>query len=336
MSQTRVDDMERLNQWIGAAIKRGAVAVLTHRNGDMDTVGSACALANIIGPNARACGIHLSTMARAMIGKTNADFLILDDQSPSWPRNLGGVIIVDAAGPSQPGIELPDVPKCIIDHHSAGESFDLTDLDLEINWDTCSTAEIIYSWAEKYALTRIDIQSRMLLLAGIITDTGRFRHANAEALTIAGRLATDTEIDYASLIEDMESVELNNSQRVAITKALSRVQTLDAGRWFLSYTRAGTNEGIVARTLISAGADIALVSRRSNGETRLTARACRAATSDGIHLGLLMQKMVERSGGEGGGHAGAAGWTGPIDHTDATSGFISLLMSHQGVEHSGS
>ena len=49
-----------------------------------------------------------------------------------------------------------------------------------------------------------------------------------------------------------------------------------------------------------------------------------------------MQKMVARSGGEGGGHAGAAGWTGPIDDTDATSGFISLLMSNQGVEGHGS
>lgn len=328
--------MERLNQWIGSTIKRGAIAILTHRNGDMDTVGSACALANIIGPTARACGIHLSTMARAMIEKTNADFLILDENAPSWPRNLGGLIIVDAAGPSQPGIELPDVPKCIIDHHSAGESFEISDMDMEINWDTCSTAEIIFEWAEKYALSRIDTSSRMLLLAGIITDTGRFRHANSAALAIAGRLTADTEIDYSTFIEDMESVELNNSQRVAITKALSRVQTLDAGRWFLSYTRAGTNEGIVARSLITAGADIALVSRRSNGETRLTARACRAATIAGIHLGSLMQKMVERSGGEGGGHAGAAGWTGPIDDTDATSGFISILMSHQGVEHSGS
>ena len=44
--------MEHLNHWIGESIKRGAIAVLTHRNGDMDTVGSACALANIIGPNA--------------------------------------------------------------------------------------------------------------------------------------------------------------------------------------------------------------------------------------------------------------------------------------------
>ena len=169
-----------------------------------------------------------------------------------------------------------------------------------------------------------------------MTDTGRFRHANADALATAGRLAGDAQIDFSTFIEEMESVELNNSQRVAITKALSRVQTLDAGRWFLSYTRAGTNEGIVARSLITAGADIALVSRRSQGETRLTARACRAATREGIHLGRLMQKMVERSGGEGGGHAGAAGWTGPIDDTDATSGFISILMRNQGDESGGS
>jgi nanoRNase/pAp phosphatase (c-di-AMP/oligoRNAs hydrolase) len=322
--------MEHLNHWIGESIKRGAIAVLTHRNGDMDTVGSACALANIIGPNARACGVHLSTMARTMIAKTGADFLVMDANQPTWPRNLGGVIIVDAAGPNQPGIKIPDVPKCIIDHHSAGESFEIKNTDLEINWDTCSTAEIIQLWAETYAGNRIDNQSRMLLLAGIITDTGRFRHANADALSSAGRLADDAKIDFSEFIEDMESVELNNSQRVAIAKALTRVETLDAGRWFLSYTKAGTNEGIVARTLISAGADIALVCRRIKGETRLTARANRSATRDGVHLGQLMQNMVERSGGEGGGHAGAAGWTGKIDEIDATSGFISLLMASQG------
>ncbi len=322
--------MERLNLWIGESIKRGAVAVLTHRNGDMDTVGSACAIANIIGPKARACGVHLSTMARTMVAKTGADFLVMDANQPTWPRNLGGVIIVDAAGPNQPGIQIPDVPKCIIDHHSAGESFEIKQSDLEINWNTCSTAEIIQLWAETYAPNRIDNQSRMLLLAGIITDTGRFRHANAGALSSAGRLADEANIDFSEFIEDMESVELNNSQRVAIAKALTRVETLDAGRWFLSYTKAGTNEGIVARTLISAGADIALVCRRIKGETRLTARANRSATRDGVHLGQLMQNMVERSGGEGGGHAGAAGWTGKIDQIDATSGFISLLMASQG------
>ena len=127
----------------------------------------------------------------------------------------------------------------------------------------------------------------------------------------------------------MESVELNTSQRVAIAKALSRVETLDTGRWFLSHTRAGTNEGIVARSLISAGADIALVCRRHQGQTRLTARATAKTTAAGLHLGEMMERMVQRSGGEGGGHAGAAGWTGDIDETDARSGFIALLMGNQ-------
>ena len=62
LDESRLQDMNLLNQWIGGALKRGAIAVLTHRNGDMDTVGSACALAQIIGSPARACGIHLSSI----------------------------------------------------------------------------------------------------------------------------------------------------------------------------------------------------------------------------------------------------------------------------------
>ena len=329
MKQSHADDLESLNTWISSAIKRGAIAIVTHRNGDMDTVGSACSMAKVIGPAARACGIHLSTIARAMVKKTKSDFLILDQNRLTWPRNLGGIIIVDAAGPSQLGITLPDVPKCIIDHHSAGDPFQLKEGDLNINWDTKSTAEIVLSWAESVDVERIDEGARMMLLAGIITDTGRFRHANADALLAAGRLASSSDIEFSDFIEDMESVELNTSQRVAIAKALSRVETLDTGRWFLSHTRAGTNEGIVARSLISAGADVSLVCRRHEGMTRLTARATAKATTGGIHLGKLMQKMVDRSGGEGGGHAGAAGWSGKIDETDARSGFISILMNAQ-------
>ncbi|HIF04719.1 MAG TPA: hypothetical protein EYQ80_04825 [Candidatus Poseidoniales archaeon] len=328
MVEGRTADLAALNRWIGAALKRGAIAVLTHRNGDMDTVGSACALARIIGPMARACGLHQSTIARVLVKETGADFLQFDSSGAVWPRQLGGIIIVDAGGPTQPGVDLPDVPKCILDHHAAGGAFDLGEEDLSIVWDCCSTAEIIQCFAEAHAPDRLDSASKRLLLAGIITDTGRFRHADAHALSCAGRLGT--ELDFAAFVEGMESIELNHSQRVAIAKALTRVETLEAGQWFLSHTRAGTNEGIVARSLITAGADVALVSRRAQGETRLSARANRAATKGGVHLGELMQAMVARSGGEGGGHAGAAGWTGSIDEVDATSGFIALLMSSQG------
>ena len=327
--EQRAEQLEALNHWITSAMKRGAIAIISHRNGDMDTIGSACAMSRIIGPMSRACGVHMSTMARAMVGE-GTDFLKLNPMTPTWPRNLGGIIIVDAAGSSQLGIDLPDVPKCIIDHHSSGDGFTLRDGDYSMVWDVCSTAEMVQSWAEKYAPNRVDEESRRLLLAAIITDTGRFRHADAHSLSSAARLATELELDFPTFIETMESVELNHSQRVSISKALKRVETLEAGKWFLSYTRAGTNEGLVARSLLTAGADIALVSRRVNGETRLTARANRAATKHGVNLGEIMQEMVTRSGGEGGGHDGAAGWTGNIDQVDATSGFIALLMSNQG------
>ncbi len=323
----RAADIAAFDSWLSLALESGAVAVVTHRNGDMDTVGSACALASMIGSRARACGVHLSTIARTIVNSNGADFLRMDSERPVWPRELGGIIIVDAADPGQVGLELPEVPLCIIDHHDAGEELELGPGDLLIRWQTCSTTEIIHAWAEQSCPDRLDEVACSLLLAGIITDTGRFRHADSGALAAASALSLKGGIDYASFIEDMESIELNHSQKVSIAKALSRVNTTEAGPWFLMYTRAGTNEGIVARSLISAGADVALVHRHIEGNCRLTARASRRATLANLHLGEMMQDMVSRSGGEGGGHAGAAGWTGAIDSVDATSGFIALLSA---------
>ena len=249
MDSQRKSELATLNKWITDAMNRGAIAIVAHRNGDMDTIGSACALARILGPKARACGVHMSSIASSIVNETNAEFTKMNIGDERWPRELGGVIVVDAAGPSQLGLRLPDVPLCIIDHHSAGSEFELRDDDLEIVWDSKSTSEIIQCWAEHYASNRFDDVSMRLLLAGIITDTGRFRHADGDALLSAGRLVNDGRIDYAFFVESMESVELNHSQKVAIAKALSRVETLDAGNWFLSHTKAGTNEGIVARKI---------------------------------------------------------------------------------------
>ena len=39
-------NLEDLADWIGKAVSNGAVPVLTGRNGDMDTIGSAIALAS--------------------------------------------------------------------------------------------------------------------------------------------------------------------------------------------------------------------------------------------------------------------------------------------------
>ena len=99
----------------------------------------------------------------------------------------------------------------------------------------------------------------------------------------------------------------------------------DAGSWNLVHTYAGIHEGRVAGLLVQAGAEVALVSRNRDGETRLTARAPRSSTIEGVHLGRLMEKLSETLGGDGGGHDGAAGWSGRCERVAAESAFINIL-----------
>lgn len=320
------DELERLHNWIERSCDTGALAVVTHLNGDMDTVGSACALAQALGPQVRACGVHVSAIASAVTLRSQSDFTRMDGSRPLWPRKLGGVLVVDAASPSQLGLDLPaDIPVCVLDHHSGGS--DWRTAELHLNWATSSTAEIVLAYLERYRPDTLDDSIRRLLLAGIVTDTGRFRHANAASLAAAARLVEGGGVDFSGFIEELERVDLDYSQKVAVSRALNRVQVEQAGDWFLLLTSASTHEGVVARALLAAGADVALVVRKTKDEVRLVSRAGRRAVRQGVDLGGLMDGLASRIGGQGGGHPGAAGWSGDVPDITAQSGFIADLSA---------
>ena len=95
----------------------------------------------------------------------------------------------------------------------------------------------------------------------------------------------------------------------------------------------GTFPQEVADIRMGAGAEVALVSRFRDGETRLTARAPRSSTLSGIHLGEMMKDLGEKIGGEGGGHDGAAGWSGRSDRISAETAFINILANTRRSEH---
>ena len=100
-------------------------------------------------------------------------FFLMHPSKAMWPRTISGIIVVDSASPSQTGLDFPnDVPVCVIDHHQGGS--DWSAVDVNICWETSSTAEIILKYAQQYNPTGLDKDSALQLLAGIITDTGRF------------------------------------------------------------------------------------------------------------------------------------------------------------------
>ena len=323
-------NLDDLATWIARAAENGAVPVLTGRNGDMDTIGSAIALASS-NPNLMACGLHIGKLAKRLCTEMNAPFRKLAKE-PSWPAKIGGIIIVDAASEAQTGVEIPKgVPICVIDHHDTCD-WDFSEDDLEIRNDARATTQIVFQYLKEKSPTSLTDQVRKLLLAGLITDTGRFKHADKASLECASEILDGARFEYQEFVEYVQREEINSSERGAILKALSRCQSTECGVWNLVHTHAGIHEGKVAGILIQTGAEVALVSRFRDGETRLTARAPRSSTINGVHLGEMMQQLTETLGGEGGGHDGAAGWTGKSDRVAAESAFINLLAKTRRIQ----
>jgi phosphoesterase RecJ-like protein len=242
-----------------------------------------------------------------------------------WPKNIGGVIIVDAAAAGQVGVSLPEgTPLCVLDHHATCD-WELGENDLLLQWDVRATTQIVDAYLRLYAPQARSIVVRKMLLAGLLTDTARFRHADKGAFQTAVNLLSGDDIDYASFVESVESETTSPSERGSLLRGLERATSIDSGAWNIVHTYSGTLEGRLASLLIGTGAEIALVSRFRDGTTRLTARASRHTTQRGIHLGELMEKVAEQIGGEGGGHDGAAGWSGTTDRIAAESSFITQV-----------
>lgn len=318
--------MAKLDSWINKHCSNGAVPVLTGMNGDMDTVGSAIALASSH-TNMMACGLHLGRVAKKVCEELSAPFRKIGASHTNWPPSLSGIIIVDAASPSQVGIDLPEnIPKCIIDHHDT-DDWEISEHDLQIKVNVSATTEIITQYLSQYSLESLSTPVRKLLIAGLITDTGRYRHAGISAFSATVTLLEDEDIDYASLVEFIENQETTPSERGSLLRGLERSKSVDSGNWNIVYTNSGTLEGRLATLLIGTGAEISLVSRSREGVSRLTARASRKTTLKGIHLGEIMESISQQIGGDGGGHSGAAGWSGKTDRIAAESAFIAQVAS---------
>ena len=323
-SQDKSVELQAFDKWLKDACNNGAVPVVTGKNGDMDTIGSAVAL-SAAHPNMMACGLHLGRTARRMVDSLKAPFRKLSEHQTVWPKNLGGIVVVDAAAPGQVGITLPkDVPICILDHHSTCD-WVLGENDLLLQWDVRATTQIVDEYLLNYTPASRTPVVRKMLLAGLLTDTARFRHADKGAFQTAVNLLQEDDIDYASFLESVETDSTSPSERGSLLRGLERAKSIDSGPWNIVHTYSGTLEGRLASLLIGTGAEISLVSRFRDGVTRMTARASRHTTQSGIHLGEIMAQVAQQIGGEGGGHDGAAGWSGKTDRIAAESSFIAQV-----------
>ncbi len=296
--------------------------ILTHRNPDGDTVGSAAALYRIL----KRLGKSPAVLAER---KFHARYAFLLEGIPTEvTEGEHTVIAVDVASPQQLGSFAEQfTPDLQIDHHEFGTPF----ADHYVVPSAAACGEVVLAIAKRLALRgalSIDTEIASPIYAAISSDTGCFCFSN---------VTPDTHLCAAELLSiGVRADEINHllfnskskEQLAAEAYVLSHMSTAFAGRvgcfvlTLAERERLGLPEEVfdtaidMVRSL--AGVRVAVtVKEKAKGQHRVSLRSTDVSiTPIATHFG-------------GGGHARAAGCT--VLAEDAESALASVLDALKSV-----
>ncbi len=287
-----IDESEFYNQ----LLDYNNILYLCHRNADPDALGSAFALKEAIGGTVgiiEGCDRAASQIARQL----NIEFVT----NPQGDYDF--VVVVDTSTPAQlNGFGLKNY--AVIDHHATSSLNENAAFYLHRN--KSSTAEIVLE-VLKIMGAPIMRRTAFALMSGIITDTGNFRHATSDSFRAVAGLMELSGIEYSEVMDMLSSIPQDVSMRIAFLKAAQRTSIERVEDWIIVTSLVGSFGGAAASSLISIGADVAIVASKKDDVVKVSARARREAQNAGVNLAKLMEDISAKFKGTGGGHEGAAG-----------------------------
>jgi nanoRNase/pAp phosphatase (c-di-AMP/oligoRNAs hydrolase) len=270
------------------------ILFLCHKNADVDSFGSAYALAHIFGGTVGVEDI-LSTMAAMLAEKLKVAAVIRPD-----PSKYGITVVVDTSSLVQTG--YPELERCaVIDHHEPGDLGDMCQFSLIRK--ASATAEIVYDIYEKSGHP-IDADLAFALLLAMVTDTGHFRYAPPHAFEVAARLLEKGGIQFSDVLEFLAQMPADVSCRIATLKAASRMTMTREGDHLIVTSKVSSFGAQSAASLVAIGADVAFVGSELDREVRVSGRVKKGVALD---VAILLNDVGKKFGGSGGGHAAAAG-----------------------------
>lgn len=273
------------------------ILYLCHRNADADAIGSSFALSQAFGGT---IGVSddLSRTGTSLAEAVDACILL----NPRFD-DYDLVVVVDTSVAMQVGGNLP-ATYALIDHHLDEGLLD--NALFFIQRPAKSTAEIVWRILKENG-KKASRDAALALLAGMISDTGRFKRATSETFAVASDLLAEASFSYEEALEVL-SAPTSISQRIAVLKAASRAEIIRQSNWLMAISVVNSFEGFAAMSLVDLGADVAFVAgRHGKGErVRISARASRSAARMGLNLAKIMNEVGQAFCGEGGGHMSAA------------------------------
>jgi len=283
--------------------------ILAHANADLDAVGAAIGLAEILetyGVNSKIIFPEgPSRVARELLEKLNIKYPY---SSKITPGVIDSIIVVDTANPVQlhPHTEIIDDAgyAVVIDHHKEGRLKDIVDKAIVLP-EASSTSEIIATIARNLSVP-LNPSVATLVYAGIISDTAGLRHPGVFTFIALDYLYMNSaNVNILRELHDTGQPDL--SERIAIFKALSRLSYARICKEIIiAITHIGSHESQIARKLIELSGDVAVVVKDTEIGVRIAIKVSKRALENGIRANEIALYIAEKYGGEGGGHDATA------------------------------
>lgn len=270
---------------------------LCHRAADPDAIASSFALAEAFGGT---IGIidGCNRIASLLIDQLGIKVV----HNPN-PKDFDMTIVVDTSTSAQLN-NFPLENYCVIDHHVTSTLNEKAAFYVHRN--TGSTAEIVLEVLRSVGAPILE-RVAFALMAGIITDTGNFKHAQAGSFRAIAELIDLSGIEYGEVIDLLASTPQDISMRIALLKAAQRAAMERLNDWVVVSSQVSSFSGSAASMLVSIGADVAFVGSKREDIVKISCRARRCAIEAGINLAKAMEELSAAHNGTGGGHEGAAG-----------------------------
>jgi phosphoesterase RecJ-like protein len=311
------------------AIKR--VGVICHRHADPDAYMSAFAITRLMAKTSPAARVDvilpdgMSLLTRRLAESFKLENLVEGggdgaDYDLLVAVDIGHTeLLKDWSGQ----LKASRGVKVLIDHHpiQEGSPYD----HMVVDPASSSASEIVARLFRDLGV-QMEAQTAQAILLGIMFDSQHLLIAKEGTLReVVGLLDRGASIDDARLL--LRSPP-DYGEVVAKLKSARRLKPYKVAGWVVVTTTVGSFQSNVARSLVSMGADVAIVTGETGGETRGSLRANqRFWDSTKIHLGTDVAAAIAKEAGFGGGHPTAASFTCSLPEDKAAEGALALLAS---------
>lgn len=276
--------------------------ILVHGNADMDAMGSAYALskafpeADIFAPNG------IDRVTRMVTEKMDIRFKESCDLS-----SYELVVVVDTSSPEQLEMEQ-EIPagSLVIDHHRPTGKWDAMDFWCDENRTSC--CEMVKDILDE-AGKEIDRETGLMLIGGMITDSGHFQFAKPPMLNAFSDVMTRCGIAMDEAFE-LTNAPVSMSEKVAMLKTIEKTKIDRVGNLIVATAYGGSFEASSCKAIMAAGADVVFVGSQRDETFRVSARCTQDVVRRGVHLGEILKGIGDETLNDGGGHGGAAGMSG--------------------------